>query len=137
LQELSRLRRLIALSAFNGKAGFVDWLRRLAKKERQFDVLLLDPPTFSQSKESGVFRVERDYGRLVSAALTLVRPGGLLFASTNAAKWEPEDFMGAVEQAVQASGRKVLQRLFFPQPPDFPVSKVEPGYLKTVWLKVS
>ena len=115
----------------------LDWLRRLAKKERQFDVLLLDPPTFSQSKESGVFRVERDYGRLVSAALTLVRPGGLLFASTNAAKWEPEDFIRAVEQAVQASGRKVLQRLFFPQPPDFPASKAEPGYLKTVWLKVA
>jgi hypothetical protein len=30
LQEFSRLRRLIALSAFNGKAGFVDWLRGLA-----------------------------------------------------------------------------------------------------------
>ena len=43
-----------------------DWLRRLAKKQRLFDVIVLDPPTFSQSKESGVFRAEKDYGRLVA-----------------------------------------------------------------------
>ena len=70
-----------------------DWLRRLAKKERRFDVILLDPPTFSQSKESGVFRAEKDYGRLVTAALPLLRAGGVLFASTNAADWPPEEFL--------------------------------------------
>src|ERR1700722_7436295 len=30
-----------------------DWLRRLAKKGRAFDPVVLDPPTFSQSKEPG------------------------------------------------------------------------------------
>lgn len=114
-----------------------DWLRRLAKKQRLFDVVLLDPPTFSQSKESGVFRVERDYGRLVCAALPLLRPGGVLFASTNAAKWEPADFLGVIEREAQASGREVRQHMFFPQPLDFPVSRAEPGYLKTVWLRVA
>ena len=29
-----------------------DWLRRLAKKGRAFDAVVLDPPTFSQSKET-------------------------------------------------------------------------------------
>jgi len=24
-----------------------------------------------------------------------------------------------------------------PQPPDFPVSRAEPAYLKTVWLRIS
>ena len=62
-----------------------DWLRRLAKQGRIFDVVLLDPPTFSQSKSHGVFRAEKDYGALVSAALPLLKPGGVLFASTNAA----------------------------------------------------
>ena len=114
-----------------------DWLRRLAKKQRQFDLVLLDPPTFSQSKESGVFRVERDYGRLVHAALPLLRRRGVLFASTNAAKWEPEDFLAVIKQEAQASGRVVLQHLFFPQPTDFPVSRGEPGYLKTVWIRMS
>src|SRR5262249_52047502 len=31
-----------------------DWLSRLTRKQRQFDLILLDPPTFSQSREFGV-----------------------------------------------------------------------------------
>jgi len=114
-----------------------DWLRRLAKKGRRFDTVLLDPPTFSQSKETGVFRVEKDYAKLVTAALPLVKPDGILFASTNAADWPPEAFLAEVETAVRQSRRKVLRRYYFPQPPDFPVSRGEPAYLKTVWLQIS
>jgi len=44
---------------------------------------VLDPPTFSQSKEHGVFRAEKDYGKLVAAALPVLKAGGVLFASTN------------------------------------------------------
>ncbi len=113
-----------------------DWLRRLAKKGRRFDVVLLDPPTFSQSKASGVFRAEKDFGKLMAAALPLVKPGGILFASTNATDWPPEAFLAGVETAVRQSRRKVLRRHYFPQPPDFPVSRGEPAYLKTVWLQI-
>jgi 23S rRNA (cytosine1962-C5)-methyltransferase len=114
-----------------------DWLRRLAKKGRRFAAVLLDPPTFSQSKESGVFRAEKDFGKLIAAALPLVKPGGILFASTNAADWPPEAFITAIETAVRQSRRKVLERHYFPQPSDFPVSRGEPAYLKTVWLQIS
>jgi len=113
-----------------------DWLRRLAKKGRTFDAVALDPPTFSQSKEHGVFRAEKDFGKLVTTALPLVRPGGILFASTNAADWLPEAFLADVETAIAAARRKVLQRHYVPQPPDFPISRAEPAYLKTVWLRV-
>ena len=114
-----------------------DWMRRLAKKGRAFDAIILDPPTFSQSKESGVFRAEKDYGKLVTAALPLLKPGGVLLASTNAAELLPERFLDQIAEAVHASRRKVLQQHYVPQPPDFPVSRDEPAYLKTVWLKVS
>ena len=113
-----------------------DWFKRLAKKGRQFDAVVLDPPTFSQSKESGVFRADRDYGRLVTAALPLVKPGGVLLASTNAAEWPPEDFLAAVLGAARAAGRSVTRRHYAPQPPDFPVTREEPAYLKTVWVRV-
>jgi 23S rRNA (cytosine1962-C5)-methyltransferase len=53
-----------------------DWMRRLAKKGRAFDCVVLDPPTFSQSKEHGAFRVEKDWGRLVAAALPPGQTGG-------------------------------------------------------------
>jgi 23S rRNA (cytosine1962-C5)-methyltransferase len=114
-----------------------DWMRRLAKKGRAFDVIVLDPPTFSQSKERGVFRVEKNYGELVSAALPLLKPEGVLLASTNAADWPPEKFLPTVESSVRAAKRKILQQHYAPQPPDFPVSRAEPAYLKTVWVRVA
>lgn len=113
-----------------------EWLRRLAKKERLFKIILIDPPTFSQSKQTGVFRVEKDYPKLIKLALPLLKRGGVLFASTNAANWKPEDFLGMIEKAIRNSKRKILQRQYFPQPPDFPISRDEPGYLKTVWLRI-
>jgi 23S rRNA (cytosine1962-C5)-methyltransferase len=113
-----------------------DWLRRLAKKGRAFDAVALDPPTFSKSKEHGVFRAEKDYGKLVAVALPLVKPGGILFASTNAADWPPEKFFADVEEAIRRARRKIVQRHHVPQPPDFPINRAEPAYLKTVWLRI-
>jgi len=112
------------------------WFRRLAKKKRLFDVIILDPPTFSRSRESGVFRAETDYGALASAALPLLKPGGILLASTNAADLAPADFLDAVTGAISRSGRKVLCQQYAPQPPDFPIERAEPAHLKTVWLRV-
>jgi 23S rRNA (cytosine1962-C5)-methyltransferase len=114
-----------------------DWLKRLGKKQRQFDVVLLDPPTFSKSKQSGLFRVEHDYSRLVIDALKVLKPGGVLFASSNAARWAPEDFVRQVRQAVAEVGREIAREHYVPQPPDFPISKTAPAYLKTLWLQVA
>lgn len=113
-----------------------DWLRRLAKKGRAFDAIVLDPPTFSQSKENGVFRVEKNFGDLVTAALPVLKPNGTLLASTNAAEWPPEKFLASVDFAMRGAGRKILKQHYVPQPPDFPVSRAEPAYLKTAWLKI-
>ena len=114
-----------------------DWLRRLAKKNRTFGAVILDPPTFSQSKESGFFRAEKDYGKLVTAALPVLKPGGVLLASTNAAELPPENFLDLINEAVRGAQRKIIQQHYVPQPPDFPISRAEPAYLKTVWLRVS
>ena len=111
-------------------------MRRLAKKGRAFDAVVLDPPTFSQSKEAGVFRAEKDYGKLVAAALAVLKPDGVLLASTNAADWPPEEFVTTVKTAVTSAKRRVMQEHFVPQPLDFPITRAEPGYLKTLWLRV-
>lgn len=113
-----------------------DWLRRFEKKGRRFDVIVLDPPTFSRTKDRGVFRAESDYGKLVEAALPLLDSGGVLFASTNAARMAPEHFMGVVEHAIHARGRQLVQHHYQPQPPDFPINREEPGHLKTIWARV-
>ena len=113
-----------------------EWLRRLARRTRRFDLVLLDPPTFSTSKAVGTFRAEQDFGRLVVAAVKLVKPGGVLFASTNAARLPPPDFVAEVAGAITAAGRRIARQHFAPQPPDFPISREEPGYLKTLWLRL-
>ncbi len=113
-----------------------DWLRRLQKKGRRFDAIVLDPPTFSQSKESGVFRAERDFGRLAAAALPLLEPGGVLLAATNAARLRPETFIATLRESIHAVGRHAELEHYSPQPPDFPVTRAEPGHLKSVWLRV-
>lgn len=113
-----------------------EWFRRLSKKGRLFDAIVLDPPTFSQSKEHGVFRVEKDYGKLVAAALPLLKPNGVLLASTNAAHLEPEEFLAMVRAAVESARRRIVGQHYVPQPPDFPISREQPAYLKTAWLKI-
>jgi 23S rRNA (cytosine1962-C5)-methyltransferase len=136
-------KRNFALNGLNaGEHDFIygdtfDWLKRLAKKQRAFDVVVLDPPTFSQSKEGGVFRAEKDFGKLVATALPVLKPGGVLFASTNAADWPAEDFLGRIGEAIRKADRGIIQQYFAPQPPDFPISRAEPAYLKTVWLRVT
>jgi 23S rRNA (cytosine1962-C5)-methyltransferase len=135
-------RRNFSLNGLDvGKHDFIfgdafAWFRRLVKKKRLFDLLILDPPTFSRSRESGVFQAEKNYGALVASALPLLKPGGTLLASTNAAGFAPEDFIEAVTGAVGRAGRKVALRHYAPQPPDFPIERAEPGYLKTLWLRV-
>lgn len=113
-----------------------DWLRRLAKKNRLFDALVLDPPTSSHSPQ-GFFTAEKHYGKLVSAALPVLQPGGVLLASTNAARMEPERFVNIVRSAVASGGRRVIAEHYVPQPPDFPITREEPAYLKTLWLRVA
>jgi 23S rRNA (cytosine1962-C5)-methyltransferase len=115
-----------------------DWLRRLVKRQRpQFDVVVLDPPTFSQSKGRGTFQAEKDFCGLVAAALPVLKPNGVLLASTNAAKLAPENFLSQVTSAIASVGRKILRSHYVPQPSDFPITRAEPAYLKTHWLKVA
>lgn len=114
-----------------------DWLKRLAKKSRSYAVILLDPPTYSHSPGHGDFRCDTDYGRLVSLALPLLQPDGVLLASTNMARLMPEPFIAQVHAAIRGAGRQIIQEHYVPQPPDFPVTREEPAHLKTLWLRIS
>jgi 23S rRNA (cytosine1962-C5)-methyltransferase len=113
------------------------WLKRLQRKERLFDLIILDPPTFSQSREHGVFRAEKDYGELVNTALPLLSDGGVMLASSNASGWKAEDFVAMLRLTVRKHGKEISAFHFAPQPPDFPVSRAEPAYLKTAWCRIS
>jgi 23S rRNA G2445 N2-methylase RlmL/23S rRNA G2069 N7-methylase RlmK/C1962 C5-methylase RlmI len=55
----------------------------LEECEDEFDVILLDPPTFSNSTGSDSFDVQRDHSDLIDSALRLLSDDGLLIFSTN------------------------------------------------------
>ena len=75
----------------------------LAEAREPYDLIFLDPPTFSNSREmDGYFDVQRDHGELLQHALRLLAPNGVLIFSTNyrrfhldreaLAEWRIEDW---------------------------------------------
>lgn len=114
-----------------------DWFRRLAKKQERFDVIVLDPPTFSRSREHGIFRAEKDYPRLLRGALALLPPQGVILASSNAADWDPAHFVELIHSIVRQEGGKIVQSHYAPQPFDFRTVGGDPGHLKTLWLRIA
>jgi 23S rRNA (cytosine1962-C5)-methyltransferase len=57
-------------------------LRRLAQRGRQFDVIIVDPPSFSTSKR-GRFRAAQDYDQLCELSLRVLADAGMLLACIN------------------------------------------------------
>ena len=54
------------------------------KKEELYDLIILDPPTFSNSKSTAdVLDINRDWPQLVKDCLNILAPGGTLYFSTN------------------------------------------------------
>jgi 23S rRNA (cytosine1962-C5)-methyltransferase len=102
-----------------------EWLKRFAKRGQTWDIVLLDPPTFSTTKTGRSFRAERDYRELSELAAKLVAPGGTLFCSTNQRTFAPEAF----ERVVRQCGRPVTALEFETVPFDF----LPADYLKTFW----
>ena len=113
-----------------------DWLKRLARKQRRFDAVILDPPTFSQSKISGVFRAESDYGKLLELAIPLLKKQAVLFMSTNAVSVTPERFVELAKRTATSCRRRFLAQHYVPQPIDFPITRAEPSHLRSLWLRL-
>lgn len=54
-----------------------------------FDIIVIDPPTLSRSKKMDqLFDVQVDYSTLITKALYLLMPGGVIFFSTNSRKFK-------------------------------------------------
>lgn len=79
--------RNLALNGFSGDAHrFVraDCLEWIERERGHYDLIFLDPPTFSNSKKmEESFDVQRDHVRLLSGVARLLSPGGILVFSTN------------------------------------------------------
>ena len=107
-----------------------EWLGQFARKGRQFGGVVLDPPTFSRSKQSGAFSVEKDYAALAEAAARVIGKGGWMLACCNHRGLAPARFEAMVREGVRVAGRTVRDSRSLPMPADF---SGEP-YLKSYWV---
>lgn len=72
----------------------------LARSER-FDMIILDPPTFSRGTRGQAFHVERDLEPLLLAALELSSKGGRILLSTNASRMDDRDLEGIARRCLR------------------------------------
>lgn len=104
-----------------------DWLGRFARRGTRFDLVIVDPPSFSSTP----FSVTRDYARLVEAAARVCARAGILVAATNHAGTSDERFEAWLRAGLETAGRhgQVVQRWHEPAA-DFPVAPGQQPYLK-------
>lgn len=114
----------------------LEFLERAGRRGQLWDVVIVDPPTFSTTKTGRVFQAERDYGELVRLAARCVRPGGWLLCSTNQRTFAAERFGHVIRQAVKHAERAVTEEEFVTLPWDFRLAEGQPPYLKTWWLRL-
>ena len=80
----------LKLNGFGGvehelyRADCLEWLEEQQPKGPRFDLIFVDPPTFSNSKRmEGVLDVQRDHVGMIRRSMKLLRPCGCLVFSTN------------------------------------------------------
>ena len=97
-------RRNLSLNGFSDKnrleqSDVTVWLQACRE---EYDLIFIDPPTFSNSKRmEGVFDVQRDQVELIDLAMARLAPGGVLYFSNNFRKFVLDENLGqryAVEE---------------------------------------
>src|SRR5690606_10681700 len=69
-----------------------DCLEWLAKREGRFDLIFLDPPTFSNSKKmADVLDIQRDHAAMIRDAMAILEPGGTLVFSNNFRRFKMDE----------------------------------------------
>lgn len=115
------------------KGDTLHWLKRFAKSARQFDAIVLDPPTFSRDAKGKTWRAEKDYTTLAQLALNCLAPGGFILATTNCHKLTPDQFQQQIQSAI-LSNPSVDPHMVKLEPAAMPTDFPDLPYLKTLWL---
>src|SRR5262249_39844285 len=137
----ARARRNFELSGLdpeNGREYYAEdvWkmLARFASRGRQFDLVVCDPPSFSQTKGGRVFAALKDWAELTKEALAVLAPGGLFVACSNTFKLSEDELERGLAEGATRAGTSLLVVSRVGLPPDFPVAAGFPEghYLKCV-----
>ena len=136
-------RRNVALNRANSAVGscrhecvradaFV-WLEQ--EPGRLFDLVILDPPSLAKREPERPGAI-RAYGRLASAGLAHLKPGGILVACSCSAHVTAEEFFESVRNSAVRAGRNFEELRTTHHAPDHPATFREAEYLKAIYLRV-
>ena len=114
------------------------YLRKLRDTNRQFDVIILDPPKFAESV-SQIDKAARGYKDINLLALKLLKKNGLLFTFSCSGHIVPDLFNKIIADAAADAGREVHILKYLTQSPDHTMltSFPEGLYLKGLICKVN
>lgn len=131
LNGLDKVCRFEAVNAF-------DVLKGWAKDGRQYDVVMLDPPAFTKSREN-IQKAITGYKEINLRGMKLVKNGGFLVTSSCTNLVSPELFLQTIDMAAKDARKKIRQVTFRAQASDHPIiwGMENTNYLKFLIVEVT
>lgn len=115
------------------QADAFDWLG--SNKSRQFDLIVLDPPSFAKRESERVGAI-RAYERLAALGVQHLAPRGILVACSCSAHVTAEEFFEAVRGSAGESRKSFQEIQTTRHAPDHPATFKEAEYLKAIYLQL-
>ncbi|RFM26056.1 class I SAM-dependent rRNA methyltransferase [Deminuibacter soli] len=131
LNGLDKIARFEAVNAF-------DVLKQWAKDGRQYDVVMLDPPAFTKSREN-IQKAITGYKEINLRGMKLVKNGGFLVTSSCTNLVHPELFLQTIDMAAKDARKRIRQVTFQAQASDHPIiwGMENTNYLKFLIVEVT
>ena len=108
-----------------------DALKQWSKEDKKWDVVMLDPPSFTKSREN-VQNAIGGYKEINLRGMKLLKPGGFLVTSSCTNLVQPDVFYQTIEMAAKDAKRNLRQVVFQSQSADHPIIR---GLENTNYLK--
>ena len=114
-----------------------DVLKEWSKEGKQWDVVMLDPPSFTKSRAT-IDKAVAGYKEINLRGMKLVKPGGFLVTSSCTNLVQPELFLDIIQMAATDAKRKIRQVVFNSQSSDHPIIRGQENthYLKFLIVQV-
>jgi 23S rRNA (cytosine1962-C5)-methyltransferase len=112
------------------------YLAREEKRGTTFDLVIVDPPSYSNTKRHR-FSAASDYPELLASAMRLTAPGGKIIACCNHRGISKAKFRKFAFDAARLAGREVAQAKDLPECPDYPVAAGADPNMKSVLISLS
>ena len=130
LNKLDHIVKFEAMNAF-------DVLKKWGKEGRKYDVVMLDPPAFTKSRNS-IDKAVTGYKEINLRGMQMIRNGGFLVTSSCTNLVSPELFLDTIQMAAWDAKKRIRQVTYQTQSSDHPIiwGLENTNYLKFLIVEV-